>query len=146
MHVYPPTLTAPSPLLHRRLCCLRRRPQVADVGSVLFNFQRQGLVMVDASEGEDRVFEAAMDAGAADIQQALDEDGKLASFKVGGRAGGQGQAMLVGCEGVGNIRQAQQGASASAGLPCCYLHHRCALCLPLAIDTSDRRATPPCRC
>ena len=60
---------------------------MADVGSVLFNFQRQGLVMVDASEGEDRVFEAAMDAGAADIQQALDEDGRLLSFKVGRQAG-----------------------------------------------------------
>ena len=59
------------------------------MGSVLFNFQRQGLVMVDASEGEDRVFEAAMDAGAADIQQALDEDGNLLSFKVGAQAGAQ---------------------------------------------------------
>jgi hypothetical protein len=63
---------------------------------VLFNFQRQGLVMVDAAEGEDRVFEAAMEAGAADIQQALDDDGALLGFKVGGRrlaartAGGQG--------------------------------------------------------
>lgn len=56
--------------------------KVADSGSVLFNFQRQGMIMVAADEGEDRVFEAAMEAGAADIQQALEEDGKLAGFKV----------------------------------------------------------------
>ena len=56
--------------------------QVADPGSVLFNFQRQGLVMVAASEGEDRVFEAAMDAGASDVLQDLDEDGTLLGFKV----------------------------------------------------------------
>ena len=29
--------------------------KVADPGSVLFNFQRQGLVMVDAKEDEDKV-------------------------------------------------------------------------------------------
>jgi transcriptional/translational regulatory protein YebC/TACO1 len=62
----------------------RCQAQVADSGSVLFNFQRQGMIMVAADEGEDRVFEAAMEAGAADIQQALEEDGKLAGFKVCG--------------------------------------------------------------
>lgn len=102
--------------------------KVADPGSVLFNFARQGLIMVDAAEGEggkeggrravgwrasaasrvtvaggrpscqrclahtlppppplageDKVFEAAMDAGAADIQQATDDDGTLTGFKV----------------------------------------------------------------
>ncbi|EFN55164.1 hypothetical protein CHLNCDRAFT_52504 [Chlorella variabilis] len=56
--------------------------KVADPGSVLFNFQRQGLVMVDGSEGEDAVFEAAMEAGAADIQQHTDEDGAVVGFKV----------------------------------------------------------------
>ena len=35
-----------------RGACLPLDGQVADPGSVLFNFQRQGLVMVDAAEGE----------------------------------------------------------------------------------------------
>ncbi|KAI7844794.1 hypothetical protein COHA_001674 [Chlorella ohadii] len=56
--------------------------KVADPGSVLFNFQRQGLVMVDAAEGEDKVFEAAMDAGASDMQPATDDDGNVVGFKV----------------------------------------------------------------
>ncbi|PSC70937.1 putative transcriptional regulatory protein [Micractinium conductrix] len=56
--------------------------KVADPGSVLFNFQRQGLVMVDVSEGEDAVFEAAMEAGAADFQPATDDDGTVTGFKV----------------------------------------------------------------
>ncbi len=55
---------------------------------MLFNFQRQGLVMVAGEAAqEDAVFEAAMEAGAADIQQALDEDGKVVGFKVGGLPG-----------------------------------------------------------
>ncbi len=49
---------------------------------MLFNFQRQGLVMIDASEGEDRAFEAAMEAGAADVQPALDDDDKVVGYKV----------------------------------------------------------------
>lgn len=56
--------------------------KVADPGSVLFNFQRQGLVMVDVSVGEDKAFEAAMEAGAADFQPATDEDGTVTGFKV----------------------------------------------------------------
>ncbi|KAL4433067.1 hypothetical protein ABPG77_006494 [Micractinium sp. CCAP 211/92] len=56
--------------------------KVADPGSVLFNFQRQGLVMIDASEGEDQAFEAAMEAGAADVQPALDDDDKVVGYKV----------------------------------------------------------------
>lgn len=83
---------------------------MADPGSVLFNFQRQGLVMIDASEGEDRAFEAAMEAGAADMQPALDDDDKVVGYKVrrlsapphcvhppGGRAQGGGISGSLGC-------------------------------------------------
>ena len=68
---------------------------MADPGSVLFNFARQGLVMVAPGAGEDAVFEAAMDAGAADIQQALGDAGEVVGFKVGrsrqrGWGGGRG--------------------------------------------------------
>lgn len=56
--------------------------KVADPGSVLFNFQRQGLVMVSAAEDEDKVFEAAMEAGASDIQSTKDEEGRLEGYKV----------------------------------------------------------------
>ena len=54
---------------------------MADPGSVLFNFQRQGLIMVAAAAGEDAVFEAAMEAGASDVQPAEGEDGGVAAFK-----------------------------------------------------------------
>ena len=47
--------------------------KMADSGSVLFNFSRTGLVMVDAEEDEDVVFDAAIDAGATDVQR--EEDG-----------------------------------------------------------------------
>lgn len=43
--------------------------KMADSGSVLFNFSRTGLVMVDAEEDEDVVFDAAIDAGAQDVQK-----------------------------------------------------------------------------
>jgi hypothetical protein len=57
--------------------------KVADPGSVMFNFQRQGLLVIDESD-EDAVFEAAMEAGADDIQPVFDEDGQpTTSFKVG---------------------------------------------------------------
>ncbi|KAK9812773.1 hypothetical protein WJX72_003451 [[Myrmecia] bisecta] len=49
--------------------------KMADPGSVLFNFQRQGLVFVAPSAGEDEVFEAAMDAGADDVQPVKGEEG-----------------------------------------------------------------------
>lgn len=57
--------------------------KMADVGSVMFNFNRQGVIMVDRTENEDAVFEAAMDAGASDFQPVNDsESGGLEGFKV----------------------------------------------------------------
>lgn len=56
--------------------------KMADSGSVLFNFQRTGMVMVDASQSEDAAFEAAMDSGASDFEVARDDDGNLTGYKV----------------------------------------------------------------
>lgn len=46
----------------------------ADSGSVMFNFMRQGQVLVIGAD-EDELFEAAIDAGADDVQPIFDEDG-----------------------------------------------------------------------
>eukprot|EP00775_Hariotina_reticulata_P002573 gene2573-2875_t len=46
----------------------------ADSGSVMFNFMRQGQVLVQDAD-EDTVFEAAIEAGADDVQPVFDEDG-----------------------------------------------------------------------
>jgi len=51
-----------------RTAVVKANGKMADPGSVLFNFARTGCIQVKGSEGEDRVFEAAMDAGATDIQ------------------------------------------------------------------------------
>jgi len=56
--------------------------KMADVGSVLFNFSRTGLVMVNASEDEDMALEAALEAGATDMQPVKDEDDVLEGYKV----------------------------------------------------------------
>ncbi|KAK9822451.1 hypothetical protein WJX81_001800 [Elliptochloris bilobata] len=56
--------------------------KMADSGSVLFNFQRQGLLFVPAGVSEDQVFEAAMDSGAEDIQRAEGNNDVLEGFKV----------------------------------------------------------------
>lgn len=54
----------------------------ADSGSVLFNFMRQGQVLVMGAD-EDALFEAAIDAGADDVQPVFDEDGNTTNdFKV----------------------------------------------------------------
>ena len=56
--------------------------KVADSGSVMFNFMRQGQIIVDNTD-EDAVFEAAMEAGAEDIQPVMDDDGApTTSYKV----------------------------------------------------------------
>ena len=59
--------------------------KVAEPGSVMFNFARCGVIVVDDTS-EDAVYEAAMDAGAEDIQPAAeDEDGTPStSYRVGG--------------------------------------------------------------
>lgn len=60
----------------------------ADSGSVMFNFTRQGQVLVQDAD-EDAVFEAAMEAGADDVQPVFDEDSNPTSdFKVGGHVFG----------------------------------------------------------
>ena len=56
--------------------------KMADSGSVLFNFTRTGQVMVDPSEDEDAALEAALEAGANDMQPALDDDEVLEGYKV----------------------------------------------------------------
>lgn len=54
----------------------------AEPGSVMFNFIRQGLVIVD-NTNEEAIFEAAMEAGADDIQPLNDEEGNpTTSYKV----------------------------------------------------------------
>jgi len=56
--------------------------KMADSGSVLFNFSRTGLVMVSPEEDEDATFEAAIDAGASDVEPALDDEGTCEGYKV----------------------------------------------------------------
>ena len=58
--------------------------KMADVGSVMFNFSRQGVIMVDSTENEDAVFEAAMDAGASDLQPVYNDSdsGILEGYKI----------------------------------------------------------------
>lgn len=48
--------------------------KMADSGSVLFNFSRSGVVMVSAEEDEDATFEAALEAGASDVQPVYNEE------------------------------------------------------------------------
>eukprot|EP00877_Chromochloris_zofingiensis_P013246 jgi/Chrzof1/8175/Cz03g00150.t1 len=56
--------------------------KVAEPGSVMFNFLRQGQLLLENSD-EESVFEAAMEAGAEDVQPASDEDGApTRNFKV----------------------------------------------------------------
>lgn len=56
--------------------------KMADSGSVLFNFSRTGLVMVSADEDEDATFEAAIDAGASDVEPSYQEDDVLEGYRV----------------------------------------------------------------
>jgi YebC/PmpR family DNA-binding regulatory protein len=55
--------------------------KMADSGSVLFNFSRTGLIMVSAEEDEDATFEAAIDAGASDVEAAY-QDEELEGYRV----------------------------------------------------------------
>ena len=49
----------------------------------MFNFMRQGQVLVTGAD-EDELFEAAIDAGADDVQPVFDEEGQPTNdFKVG---------------------------------------------------------------
>lgn len=68
----------------------------ADSGSVMFNFMRQGQVLVTGAD-EDELFEAAIDAGADDVQPVFDEEGQPTSdFKVGKAIGGGGRKTGTG--------------------------------------------------
>lgn len=54
----------------------------ADSGSVMFNFMRQGQVLVEGGD-EDTVFEAAIEAGADDVIPVFDDEGQPTSdFKL----------------------------------------------------------------
>lgn len=48
--------------------------KVAEPGSVMFNFERLGLLVVGDTD-EDKVFEAALEAGALDVLPGTDEEG-----------------------------------------------------------------------
>jgi len=65
-----------------RTATIKNNGKMADSGSVLFNFSRVGLVMVSSEEDEEATFEAAIDAGASDVEPALDDDGKCEGYKV----------------------------------------------------------------
>lgn len=65
-----------------RNAVLKGGGKMADVGSVLFNFNRMGLLMVDASVEEDVALEAAMEAGASDMQIAKDSDDVTEGYKI----------------------------------------------------------------
>ncbi|DBB18032.1 TPA: hypothetical protein ACH3X3_003023 [Trebouxia sp. C0006] len=65
-----------------RAAVMKAGGKMADPGSVMFNFQRQGQVFVSSEASEDQVFEVATDAGADDIVPANDEDDHLEGYKV----------------------------------------------------------------
>jgi len=71
----------------------------AESGSVAFNFERKGIVVVAPGADEEQVFETAVDAGAEDILPAQDEDGEAGGFKV-----------LCGMGELAAVRQALVGA------------------------------------
>ena len=54
---------------------------MAENGSVLFNFERRGEVVL-ANADEDTAFEAAMEASGEDVEPYHDDEGKLAGYKV----------------------------------------------------------------
>lgn len=51
--------------------------KVAESGSVLFNFERKGIVRLSAGADEDEAFMVATDAGAEDLKAADDEEGAI---------------------------------------------------------------------
>jgi transcriptional/translational regulatory protein YebC/TACO1 len=55
--------------------------QMAESGSVLFNFERRGEIALEGVD-EERAFEAAMDAAAEDVEPISDDSGELAGYKV----------------------------------------------------------------
>lgn len=81
----------------------------AEPGSVQFNFQRVGQVVLNNVPSEDAVFEGAMEAGCDDFQNIVDEDGQpTTSYKVfssvEGFAAARTALTLAGC---GDVDQEQ---------------------------------------
>eukprot|EP00287_Rhodomonas_sp_CCMP768_P012672 CAMPEP_0196719562 /NCGR_PEP_ID=MMETSP1091-20130531/2513_1 /TAXON_ID=302021 /ORGANISM="Rhodomonas sp., Strain CCMP768" /LENGTH=325 /DNA_ID=CAMNT_0042060541 /DNA_START=23 /DNA_END=1000 /DNA_ORIENTATION=+ len=61
----------------------KKNLKLAEPGSVAFNFDRVGLVQVQTDADEDTMTEAAVDAGADDLEQMpADEDGKSNGYNV----------------------------------------------------------------
>ena len=54
---------------------------MADSGSVLFNFEHRGEIVLEDCD-EDTAFVAAIEAGADDVEPVKDEDGEMTAFKV----------------------------------------------------------------
>jgi transcriptional/translational regulatory protein YebC/TACO1 len=64
----------------------KSRMQPAESGSVLFNFQRVGQIVVQRVPSEDAMFEAAMEASCDDFVPMLDDEGEpTTSYKVSPR-------------------------------------------------------------
>jgi len=54
----------------------------ADAGSVLFNFERLGLVRVNKGVSEDEIFDLAIEAGAEDVKPVEDAEGMPDGYQV----------------------------------------------------------------
>ncbi|CAK0785066.1 hypothetical protein CVIRNUC_008271 [Coccomyxa viridis] len=66
-----------------RTAVVKAGGKMADSGSVLFNFQRQGEIYVKGTAStEDEVIDAAMEAGADDVHAAKGEEDAIEGFKV----------------------------------------------------------------
>lgn len=55
--------------------------QMAEAGSVLFNFERRGEIAL-TGVSEDEAFDAAMDAAGEDVEPLVGADGGVAGYKV----------------------------------------------------------------
>ena len=71
---------------------------MADAGSVLFNFQRRGEIVLQGA-GEEQAFDAAIEAGADDVEAHSDEDGNSDGYKV-----------ICSADNFGSVRDALRGA------------------------------------
>ena len=73
----------PSPLRAIAVTCACKQSArlVYCAGSVSFNFERKGIVFVGSSASEDDALEAAMNAGAEDVQAVRNEEEQLEGHK-----------------------------------------------------------------
>ncbi len=120
--------------------------KMADPGSVLFNFERRGFCVLTGG-GEDEVFEAAMDAGAADVRPrpggepgweivtAVGDYGTVAAalrekgLPMAGELSGLRLEPLVRVDVVRDCTLTWHQASAYAHWACCCLTHASHACL-----------------